>query len=145
WRCRHADATGQLETENKREAVMRYVKDITLAGRRIDRRVARASDISDIVRLDVSRFLVRMDDPKQRVPVYDATADRVRTAKLPKRYHLNVVLVLQAERKVVQMERFRLVLDKHGIKELHQVTADAAAALARGDGRAAGALQAQRV
>ncbi|MBL4683673.1 MAG: hypothetical protein JKY37_03715 [Nannocystaceae bacterium] len=144
WRCRHADTMGAIETENKREVVMRYVKDVALAGRRIDRRIARASDISDIVRLDVSRFLVRMDDAKQRVPVYDPDSDQIRTAKLPKRYHLNVVLVLQANRKVVQMERFRLVLDKNGIKELHQVapTATAAAVAERRAGRA---LQAQRV
>lgn len=128
WRRRHADASSGIETENKREVVMRYVKDITLAGRRIDRQVARASDISDIVRLDVSRFLVRMDDPKRRVPFYDAEADQVRAVKLPKRYHLNVVLVLRAGRDIVQTERFRLILDKHGIKQLVCVDQGAPAA-----------------
>ncbi|MCA9648323.1 MAG: hypothetical protein H6712_32035 [Myxococcales bacterium] len=121
WRRRHVRAEGAVETEHKRESVMRYVKHITLAGRRIDRQVVRASDITDIVRFDVSRFLVRMDDRKQRIPIYDPETDSVRTAKLNKRYHVNVVLVLRAaDRNVLQMERYRFVLDKSGLKELQQ-------------------------
>ena len=121
WRCRHSDAASVLETENKREVVLRYVKDINLAGRRIDRRVARASDITDIVRVDVSRFLARMDDARQSVDVYDPTTDRVRTVDLPKQYHLNVVLVLRTDRSVAQMHRVRLVLDKDGIRRMQPV------------------------
>lgn len=121
WRRRHASATSALEAQSKHESVMRYVKLVSLAGRSVSRRVARASDISDIVRFDLSRFLVRMDDAKQRVAVYDEARDKVRRAKLPRHYHLNVVLVLRAaDRGVVQMERFRIVLDKSGLKALEQ-------------------------
>lgn len=121
WRYRHCDASSVIETENKREVVMRYVKDIDLAGRRIDRRVARASDITDIVRVDVSRFLARMDDARQSVDVYNPTTDCVRAVSLPKQYHLNVVLVLRTHRGVAQMHRVRLVLDKDGIRRLQPV------------------------
>ena len=121
WQYRHCDATSSIETENKREVVMRYVKDINLAGRLVDRRVTRASDITDIVRVDVSRFLTRMDDARQSIDVYDPTTDRVRAVSLPKQYHLNVVLVLRTDRGVAQMHRVRLVLDKNGIGRMEPV------------------------
>jgi hypothetical protein len=118
---RHADADDVLEPHTKRETVMRYVKDITIHGRRIKHVHGRLHDINDIIRFNVSNFLLRMDDPVRKIETYDRRADAVRAVSCPKRYHLNLVLVLRAADHAVSVERFRVILDKSGISELERV------------------------
>jgi hypothetical protein len=120
-RRRHADATSVLERESKPEIVMKYVKDVTLHGRRIASKHGRLGDVNDIIRYNISSFLARMDEPIRHVETFDAAQDRVRSIACPKSYHVNVVLVLRARGKMVTMERFRIVLDKRGIKRLSAV------------------------
>lgn len=124
-RRRHADATSVLERESKPEIVMKYVKDVSLHGRRIASKHGRLGDVNDIIRYNISSFLARMDEPIQHVEAYDAAQDRVRSIACPKSYHVNVVLVLRARDRMVTMERFRVVLDKRGIKRLSAVRAGA--------------------
>jgi hypothetical protein len=118
---RHADAHDVLEPYTKRETVMRYVKDITIRGRRIKHVHGRLHDINDIIRFNVSNFLLRMDDPVRKVETYDRRTNEVRTVSCPKRYHLNLVLVLRAADHAVSVERFRVILDKSGISKLQRV------------------------
>ena len=120
-RKRHADATSVLERESKPEIVMKYVKDVTLHGRRIASKHGRLGDVNDIIRYNISSFLGRMDEPIQHVAAFDPVQDRVRSIACPKSYHVNVVLVLKARGRQVTMERFRIVLDKRGIKRLSAV------------------------
>ena len=118
---RHADAHDVLEPYTKREIVMRYVKDITIRGRRIKHVHGRLHDINDIIRFNVSNFLLRMDDPLRKIETFDRRTNQVHLVTCPKRYHLNVVLVLRAAGNAVSVERFRVILDKSGIKQLERV------------------------
>jgi hypothetical protein len=124
-RKRHADATSVLERESKPEVVMKYIKDVTLHGRRIASKHGRLGDVNDIIRYNISSFLARMDEPIQHVAAFDPAQDRVRSIACPKSYHVNVVLVLRARGRLVTMERFRIVLNKRGIKRLSVVHAGA--------------------
>lgn len=118
---RHADANDVLEPYTKREVVMRYVKNITIRGRRIKHVHGRLHDINDIIRFNVSNFLLRMDDPVRKIETYDRKTNQVTLVTCPKRYHLNVVLVLRAADRAVSVERFRVILDKSGITKLQRV------------------------
>ncbi len=118
---RHADSTSVLEPESKPEVVMKYVKDVTLRGRTIARLHGRLGDVNDIIRFNISSFLARMDEPLQSVKSYDAALDRITTVDCPKAYHVNLVMVLQARGQHPIIERFRIILDKYGIKELQDV------------------------
>jgi hypothetical protein len=140
-RRRHADSRSVLEPESKPEVVMKYVKDVTLLGRRIARTHGRMSDVNDIIRFNVSGFLSRMDEPRQIVATYSSELDGVTAVSCPKVYHVNLVMVLTAEGptalgrrkvpdpsrspsrspKVVSIERFRVILDKRGIRSLQVV------------------------
>jgi hypothetical protein len=136
-RRRHADSRSVLEPESKPEVVMKYVKDVTLLGQRISRTHGRLGDVNDIIRFNVSGFLSRMDEPRQIVATYSPELDGVTAVSCPKAYHVNLVMVLTAEGqkasgrrkgseqhrppKTVSIERFRVILDKRGIRSLQVV------------------------
>ena len=80
-------------------------------------------DINDIMRFGVSNFLVRADDAKSVVSLYDPGTDRIEKRKFPRVYHVNVVMVLSNgdSKKPAHMKRFRLVFDTNGIRRLEEV------------------------
>lgn len=121
YRARHQGDIGTLEPLSKPETVIKYVKQITLRGKAIAKSHRRMLDVNDIIRFNVSSLLARMDDPVRTVESFHQGSDRVRHLSCPKAYHVNVVLVLRGEGKRPHVERFRVVLDKVGIRELHEV------------------------
>lgn len=120
FETRHADATTVLEPKCKPETVVKHVKEITLHGRKIAKTHGRLLDVKDIMRFNVSSLLTRMDDPVQMVEQFHG--DGVRRLPCPKAYHLNVVMTLRAASGERSYERFRIVLDKSGIRELQEVS-----------------------
>lgn len=120
-RLRHHDARGVLEPESKQEVVMKYTKEVTLQGRRIANFHGRLHDINDIIRFNVSNLLVRMDDPTREIRVYDDALGQLRTVTCPKAYHLNVVLRWRAAGGTYTLERFRVILNKNGIRRLQEI------------------------
>ena len=102
--------------------VIKYDKAVGLWGRSIAQHHGRLKDISDIIRFDVSRFLMRADDPSTDERVYDPRGDVVRKVACPKVYHLNVVFVLKsgAGGKVIATQRMRVVLDQRGIRRVEE-------------------------
>ncbi|MEM7159408.1 MAG: hypothetical protein AAF799_41605 [Myxococcota bacterium] len=118
---RHCDSSSMLEPDTKPEVVMKYIKDVTLRGRRILRAHGRLADVNDIIRFNISSFLARMDEPIQAVESYSAELDAVTSVPCPKAYHVNLVMVLEAEGREASVDRFRIILDKHGIQDLQVV------------------------
>ncbi len=101
------------------EAVLHYGREIRLFSRSISKLHGRLHDINDIIRLHVSSFLQRMDDPLRLLPSYDAEHDAVTQLKGSKTYVVDVVFVLRDGRSALRsMQRVRLVLDKTGIRRL---------------------------
>lgn len=120
-RLRHSDSSSVLEPDTKPEVVMKYVKDVTLRSRRIGRSHGRLSDVNDIIRFNISSFLGRMDEPMQSVRTYSPDLDAVTAVLCPKAYHVNLVMVLEAEGQEASIDRFRIILDKRGIQDLQDV------------------------
>ncbi len=133
--ARHGDATGVLEPKSKPEIILKYVKEITLRGRSIAANHGRLLDVNDIIRFNVSSLLARMDDPVRTVETFDAKTGTIRQVTCPKSYHVNVVMVLRAVSGSPSYERFRVVLDKSGIRELHEVSHSQGAAEAAAPAR----------
>lgn len=108
------------------EVVLHYVKNVAIRGRRIGNVHGRRRAINDIIRWNLSSFLARMDDPERVVEVLDLRSRQLRAVRCPKRYELNVVLMLKAEDRVELIQRFRIVLDRDGIHALELLQPDAA-------------------
>ncbi len=121
--CRHADAHGTLETEEKPEVIMRYVKRVRLSNKVITHVHGRLGDINDILRFTVSSFQARMDDPVRKIRSYDEERDEVVLLTCPKVYHINVLFQLRAygDRTRSTIQRFRVVLDRNRIRRLERV------------------------
>ena len=122
---RHRGRPNSTEALSKHESCFRYVKEVTLDGKRIGKQHMRLSDINDILRFSVSHLLLRADDPLQSVRFYHVRRKEVRRVDCPKVYHLNLVLKLRSGRNFEEetMERVRVVLDAGGIRGLRFVPA----------------------
>ena len=120
-RYRHCDSKSVLEPETKPEVVMKYVKDVTLWGRRIAKLRRSLTDIRDINRLNVSRLLIRMNEPRQVVATYSPDRDEVIGVSCPKSYHVNLVVVRTADEEPTTTARYRVLLDKHGVRSMQPV------------------------
>jgi hypothetical protein len=123
WRLRSRDHLTEIENGWLGETVIQYRKQITLFPEwfRRARESYRVEGINDIIRLNFARYLVRMDDPKKPLWVCDGTdchqtfADRV--------YHVNMILECRMGR-VTEHGRFRIVLNKDGIKRIEAVASE---------------------
>ena len=121
---RHHDSRSVLEPETKSEVVMKYVKDVTLRGKRIAEFGRRLKNISDIHRFNISRFLTRMNEPQEIIASYHPDADGVVGVPCPKTYHVNLVVLRTGDDHPMMADRYRLILDKNGVQSLQFIETD---------------------
>jgi hypothetical protein len=119
-RWRHGNGQA-LELEYNPEVCLHYIKDVGILGKQISTTHDRRKGINDIIRWNVSSFLSRMDDPERHVDFLDGESLELRTAVCPKRYELNVVLVLKESDRLVSVQRYRVELDRTGIHSLESM------------------------
>ena len=63
-----------------------------------------------------------MDDPSRQILYLDGESHELRSAVCPKRYFLHVVLVLKAAGSLVSVQRYRVQLDRSGIRSLDSIS-----------------------
>jgi hypothetical protein len=103
------------------ETVIRYQKAIVLDAELLPRTERDLTGVTDIIRLNVERFLRDMDEPElalEYVDLEDFTVGRVRGAKS---YQVDLAFrftVDEADQKKVKTQCVRLVLDRNGIKRM---------------------------
>ena len=109
------------------EEVIHYRKELYLSAEDETSKPPEGYRLRDILRINLRHFLVRLDEPIDRVAFYDTTKCAFAWAELPKVYHLNLVLELRrvGETGIVQerMEHLRVVLSKTGIVRVEKVKA----------------------
>ncbi|MGE0488646.1 MAG: hypothetical protein AB7S38_05495 [Vulcanimicrobiota bacterium] len=84
--------------------------------------------IKNVLRLDFSEFLAKLDNPAKAVRYYQPRQG-LRVVQAPKVYHLNVVMRYETLfggaaaplRRRIDFERFRVVLNKNGIVRIERV------------------------
>lgn len=120
-RMRNRTSLSVIESEGKPENVIRYRKDVMIYTERVLGEKRRLTDINDIIRFNILRFLVHMDDPIVPLHYYDTDEDEIVELEGTKVYHLNVVYGFSTEpRKPPEtLQRLRVVMDKRGIRTLH--------------------------
>jgi hypothetical protein len=77
--------------------------------------------INDIMRLNVLKFLSKMDNPKKSIYVCDGQSYRKISGK--RVYHLNMIMKYSTKDKTL-WKRFRIVLSRSGIKRIEEVVVD---------------------
>jgi len=124
---RAADPDG-LESEDFPVDVIRYRKVIKLHPMILRRLPYPIRAVHDILRLNVQAFLSRLDDPHHESDILDADG-RVIDMKLPKVYHLDIVLkyskitpkILPQKDKSSVYDHIRLVMNKEGLHRVERL------------------------
>jgi hypothetical protein len=106
------------------EEVIHYRKHLE-TGRDVGSGLPEGYRIRDILRVNLRHFLTRLDDPLDRVSVWDTEREAFVRVALPKVYHLNVVARVRRERAgeapQVRFAHLRVVLNKDGIVRAEEV------------------------
>ncbi len=124
----------QLRTERRtvrafegplNEEVIHYRKRLEVEEVEAEERLPEGYGIRDIVRFNVRHFLVRLDDPSDKMRYFDSDRDAFREAKVPKVYHLNLVIQVRrtadGKETVEHFDHWRIVINKEGIVRVEDV------------------------
>ena len=119
---RNSTREHDLEEHARPERVLWHQKVCTLrsgVARTVD---PRFSSVTEIFRLDLRKWLVHTDDPKQRIYFADPESQHVYSAMAPRVYNLGIVYrVRPKDQPDAPWRRVRVVVGRKGIKRIEQV------------------------
>jgi len=107
-----------LHLESSGEEIIHYRKQLVQLGPRHRTYSAKGYSLRDILRLNVRHFIARADDPYSEVGCFDPAKGTFAVARLPKVYHLNLVLEVrsrQGAQDMRRLEHLRIVVNQEGI------------------------------
>ncbi|MEA3410779.1 MAG: hypothetical protein U9R74_04475 [Pseudomonadota bacterium] len=121
-RLRNRDPITRIDNDQLGEKVFLYRKSMTIFSRNFEQvyRNTPIDGITDIWRLGMSRFVRKMDNPDKAVFVVDG--DRYYRGAGSKVYHISLVIRYLTSRGELY-KRFRIVLNRSGIKRVEEVKA----------------------
>jgi len=119
-RVRSRDHVTELANLFREESVLQYRKKVQLFRNRVSRNYPdnERAGVTEISRLNVSRFLSKMDDPEK--PFLMLRDGRVRLATGRRIYKVNVIIGL-TDAEGTTLYRYRLILDRRGIRRVESV------------------------
>ena len=113
-----------LETVKRPEQVIYYKKVMKLyrIAKPIDHR---RNALNLIFRFNISNFLRMADNPTQEYVTTNPATQELHKIELPKVYHVNIIMkntyVLSNLSTKVELKKFRLIIDKNGIRRIELV------------------------
>jgi hypothetical protein len=110
-----------FEEHARPETVLFHKKSVSLRRDPIARADRRFDALTEILRLDVRRWLVHTDDPKRRFVFADPDSGTIGTASAPRVYNIAVVYRLRREGEAAPWHRVRVVISRKGIRRLDAI------------------------
>lgn len=107
-----------LHLESAGEEVIHYRKQLVQLGSPLRNDSAKGYFLRDILRLNVRHFIAHADDPYAQVGCFDPAQGAFSVSRLPKVYHLNLVLEVrsrQGKQDLRRLEHLRIVVNQQGI------------------------------
>lgn len=121
---RHRQFHAVLESIKRPERVIYYKKTINIKHNPKETK-SRFYGLNIIFRLDIHKFLYKAEDPFQIQLSLEPETRKLRRKLIPKVYHINIITRettwLTRDRSLVVMKKYRLVIDKTGIKRVEAV------------------------
>jgi hypothetical protein len=113
-----------LEDVKRPERVLYYKKIVDIYGKpKISE--SRFYGLNIIFRLDIHHFLNKAEDPYQNYLNLDPKTLKLERIQLPKVYHINIIVRTRTsslpDQEKIEMKRYRLILDKVGIRRIEKV------------------------
>lgn len=113
----------ELEAEARPERVLWHKKSASL---RADRVEDRFRAVTEIFRLDLTRWLAHTDDPKRKIVFADPGEGRVCSSTAPRVYNIGVVYRLrEVGQEQAPWRRIRVVVSRKGIRRIDHIGASA--------------------
>jgi hypothetical protein len=101
--------------QGRPETVLCHTKEISLSSEALRAEFPDANGITDILRLNVSSFLSRMDDVWESYSYVHPESGELRTTRCARVYNLNIVLWMSDAQGKASLRRCRAVLNKKGL------------------------------
>ncbi len=119
-KLRNRSQTMKVENESAFEKIILYRKFTRIYRKKLNRvyQQYNITGINDIVRFNLSRFTIKMDNPK--VPAYIIKNDNYETIKAEKLYNINFIMKLEYNNEV-EFTSYRIVFNKSGIKKVVRI------------------------
>ena len=116
-RVRNAGPTSALAAQEFTETIFRYTKTLSLLPRRVFGSHHRTTALTDVLRMNVRRFLYALDEPRPCIQILDPETRRPRQVQARRTYHLNAVLRFWCgdDPARATYRKLRVVLDQDGI------------------------------
>lgn len=112
----------ELEEQARPETVLFHKKGVEIQARHVAHADPRFSALTEIFRLDVSRWLAHTDDPKRDIVFADPSAGKIGSAKAPRVYNLAVVYRLSRDDDDgAPWHRLRVVVSRKGIRRVERI------------------------
>lgn len=118
-----------LETIKRPERVIYYKKGVAIFRSLSHKPLPRLHALNIIFRYDIHRFLAKASDPHEPHVSLDSETLELSHMELPKIYHINIILkntlAHPSGDQRVELKKFRLVIDKDGIKRVENLASSA--------------------
>ena len=102
------------------EQIIQYKKKITIYPKKLgtERSAVRLNSIADITRINFSRFVINMDNPKKTY--YYVKNNKIVKTEEDRVYHINMIQKFYTE-EGIEFKRYRIVINRDGIKRIEKV------------------------
>jgi len=121
---RNFDFHEELQSLRRHESIIRYKKEVTLYPN-AEMENTRRREINTIFRMNVHHFLEKANNALQTVLLFDPSKNQIVERQMPKVYHLNMIIrdayIGPDQKKIVGIKKFRVVVDKNGIKRVEEL------------------------
>ncbi len=121
WSVRNTSRRVDLEEQARPEQVLWHQKQVRLKPSEVAVADERFHALTEIFRLDLRRWLVHTDDPKQRIVFADPDDERIYSATAPRVYNIGVVYRLTKNGEPAEWHRVRVVVTRKGIERIDQL------------------------
>lgn len=113
-----------LEMFKRKEQVIYFKRSVTMYSL-ISEKQKRFNALNIILRFNIKDFTEKASDPYHSYVTLDSRTKTILRMRLPKVYHLNIILknsfLDEKKKPVIEWRKFRLIIDKNGIKQIEQV------------------------
>lgn len=123
-KARNVDFHEVIKNFQRPEAVLFYKRTVEINNLR--GRQARRYGLNIIFRFNIHRFLRKAGNPSETYYRLDPETLELQSLKLPKVYHLDLIIRNITERKnaepFIELKKLRIIIDKNGIKRIEQLS-----------------------
>lgn len=115
----------ELDAIKRQENIIYYRKEVNIwpAAVKANRRLKK---VNDIFRYNLSQYLLKASDAHDIYPYFNPETENIEEINCSRVYYINIILkktyIVRGDKKRIEFDRFRVILDKEGIKRVEKLS-----------------------